>query len=108
MTGNIGRTGIVDEANCYLNQRVLKLDCISKSYLLAYLIKYKKEIMQLGKGTAQLNLSLEDLKHLKVKNSISEINEFQKYDPIFNSLINTKLLIKKASEIKHFLLSKYF
>lgn len=108
MTGNIGRTGIVDEINCYLNQRVLKLECISKSYLLAYLIKYKKEIIQLGKGTAQLNLSLEDLKHLKVKNSITEINEFQKYDPIFNSLINTKLLIKKASEIKHFLLSKYF
>ena len=40
MTGNIGRTGIVDEDNCYLNQRVLKLECMSKSYLLAYLIKH--------------------------------------------------------------------
>ena len=108
MTGNIGRTGIVDEDNCYLNQRVLKLECMSKSYLLAYLIKYKNEIIQLGKGTAQLNLSLEDLKNVKVKNSISEIYKFQKYDPVFNSLINIKLLIKKAREIKRFLLSKYF
>ena len=108
MTGNIGRSGIVDETNCYLNQRVLKLDCDSKSYLLAYLIKYKNEIIQLGKGTAQLNLSLEDLKQLAVKNTISDIKEFKRYDSIFESLINTKLIIKKAKEIKQILLSKYF
>ena len=108
MTGNIGRSGIVDENNCYLNQRVLKLDCSSKGYLFAYLVKYKKDIIQLGKGTAQLNLSLEDLKQLLVKNTKTKINEFKQYDSIFNSLINTKLVVKKAKEIKQILLSKYF
>ena len=108
MTGNIGRSGIVDENNCYLNQRVLKLGCSSKAYLFAYLIKYKKDIIQLGKGTAQLNLSLEDLKQLLVKNTETEIGSFKQYDSIFDSLINTKLVIKKAKELKQILLSKYF
>ncbi|KDE44804.1 restriction endonuclease subunit S, partial [Metamycoplasma hyosynoviae] len=80
MTGNIGRTGIVDEDECYLNQRLLKLRSQSSSYLFAYLQKYKKEIIQLGKGTAQLNLSLDDLKKLKVFNSYEEIVAFKKYD----------------------------
>lgn len=108
MTGNIGRVGIVDENNCYLNQRVLRLDCQSKSYLFAYLIKYKNEIIQLGKGTAQLNLSLEDLKRLQVHNSDSEIKQFSKYDCIFDSLFECKLIIKKAKDLKAILLNKYF
>ncbi|MDC8900126.1 restriction endonuclease subunit S [Metamycoplasma hyosynoviae] len=108
MTGNIGRTGIVDEDECYLNQRLLKLSSQSSSYLFAYLQKYKKEIIQLGKGTAQLNLSLDDLKKLKVFNSYEEIVAFKKYDWIYNSLLNCKLVIKKAKQIKKILLSKYF
>lgn len=108
MTGNIGRTGIVDEENCYLNQRVLKLQSKSKLYLLCYLIKYKQEIIQLGKGTAQLNLSLEDLNNLVVRNTINEIENFAKNDVIFNRLLNVKLQIKKLRKIKNDLLSKYF
>lgn len=108
MTGNIGRTGIVDEENCYLNQRVLKLQAKSKLYLLCYLIKYKQEIIQLGKGTAQLNLSLEDLNNLVVRNTINEIENFAKNDVIFNRLLNVKLQIKKLRKIKNDLLSKYF
>ena len=108
MTGNIGRSGIVDENNCYLNQRVLKITSVSSSYLFAYLHKYKKEIIQLGKGTAQLNLSLDDLKKLKVFNSNDEISSFKKYDCLYSSLLNCKLVIKKAKQIKQLLLSKYF
>ncbi len=108
MTGNIGRYGIVDDNNCYLNQRVLKITSVSKSYLLAYLQKYKNQIIQLGKGTAQLNLSLEELKQLKVFNSYAEISAFGRYDYIFDLLLNCKLVIKKAKKIKQLLLSKYF
>ena len=108
MTGNIGRSGIVDENNCYLNQRVLKTTSISSSYLFAYLLKHKKDIIQLGKGTAQLNLSLDDLKRLKVYNSYAEIAAFKKYDYLYNSLLNCKLIIKKANQIKQLLLAKYF
>ena len=108
MTGNIGRVGIVDEENCYLNQRVLKVICKSKLYLYAYLIKYKGIIITLGKGTAQLNLSLEDLNKLIINNSLEEINKFSKYDYIFDYLVNIKLQIKKLKEIKSKLLEKYF
>lgn len=108
MTGNIGRSGIVDEENCYQNQRILKISCISQLYLLCYLNKYKNNIIQLGKGTAQLNLSLEDINNLTVFNSPKEISKFSKYDAIFDELLNIKLQIKKLKSIKKSLLNKYF
>ena len=108
MTGNIGRSGIVDENNCYLNQRFLKIVSKSKLYLYDYLIKNKSKIITLGKGTAQLNLSLEDLNELIVNNSIEEINKFSKYDYLFDYILNLKLQIKKLKEIKSKLLEKYF
>lgn len=108
MTGNIGRTGIVDESGCYLNQRLLNIKCKSKLYLYCYLMKYKSKIILLGKGTAQLNLSLEELKQLKVLNSKNEINYFSKYDFIFELILINKLKIKKLLKIKDLLLSKYF
>ena len=108
MTGNIGRTGIVDENNCYLNQRVLKICSPSKLYLFCYLNKYKSDIIQLGKGTAQLNLALDDLNKLIVNNSIEEINHFQKYDYIFETMLKIKIENNKLSKIKQNLLSKYF
>lgn len=108
MTGNIGRCGIVDEDNCYLNQRVLLLKSKSNLYLFCFLLKYKANIVLLGKGTAQLNLSLEDLNKLKVKNSMCEIKSFNKYDCIFDNLVNIKLQIKKLKQIKQLLLLKYF
>lgn len=108
MTGNIGRTGIVDEDNCFLNQRVLKVSSKSKLYLLCYLTKYKKDIIQLGKGTAQLNLSLDDLNKMTVYNSNEEIDMFKEYDYIFNIMLNNRIKNKKLKEIKQNLLSKYF
>lgn len=108
MTGNVGRLGIVDEPNCFLNQRVLKLDCLSKLYLYLYLKKYKNKIIQLGKGTAQQNLSLQDLNLLDVLNSFEEIKEFKNYDFYFEYLLNIKLKIKKLKEEKELLLKKYF
>lgn len=108
MTGNIGRVGIVDEENCLLNQRVLKIICKSKSYCYCYLKKYQQDIIQLGRGTAQKNLSLFDLNNLLVHNSISEIICYQKYDSLFDMLLQNKLKIKKAQNLKSYLLSKYF
>jgi len=108
MTGNIGRTGIVDEDNCFLNQRVLKISSKSKLYLLCYLNKYKKDIIQLGKGTAQLNLSLDDLNKMTIYNSSEEIDYFKKYNYIFDIMLNNRIKNKKLNEIKQNLLSKYF
>ena len=108
MTGNIGRSGIVDEDNCYLNQRVLKVKSDSNLYLFCYLLKYKKKIISLGKGTAQLNLSLEDLNNIIVKNDVLEIKSFAKYEILFKKLINIKLQLKQLVKIKQTLLLKYF
>ena len=108
MTGNIGRTGIVDEKYCFLNQRVLKLDCVSKAYLHCYVKKYKGNIINLGKGTAQQNLSIVDLKSLIVKNSLNEIDNFKKYDTFFEIILNLKMQIKELNNIKKILLDKYF
>jgi type I restriction enzyme S subunit len=108
MTGNIGRVGIVDDKNCYLNQRVLKITANSKLYLFSYLTKYKKEIIQLGKGTAQQNLSLQDLYELKVNNSKEEITRYSEFDYIFDLMLNYKFQIRKLKTEKDLLLKKYF
>lgn len=108
MTGNIGRVGIVDDNNCYLNQRVLKLASKSKLYLFLYLTKYKTDIINLGKGTAQQNLSLQDIYDLKVYNSKEEIEQFAQFDYIFDLLLQYKLEIRKLRQEKDLLLKKYF
>ena len=108
MTGNIGRCGIVDEDNCYLNQRVLKVDCKSKLYIFYFLLKYKNDIVSLRRRTAQKNLSINNLYLLDVNNSISEISIFGNYDYLFYKLVNLKLQIKKLMELKKTLLIKYF
>ena len=108
MTGNIGRVGIVDENDCYLNQRVLKLTSQSKLYLFSYLTKYKIDIINLGKGTAQQNLSLQDLYELDVHNTKEEIKQYAQYDFIFDLLLKYKLQIRKLKQEKDLLLKKYF
>ena len=108
MTGNIGRIGIVDEDYCYLNQRVLKINCFSKLYCWCYLKKYKNKIIELGKGTAQVNLSLEEFQNLVLKNSSDEIKSFSKYDFIYDEMVSLKIKIKNLKAIKDNLLAKYF
>ena len=108
MTGNIGRVGIVDEMNCYLNQRVLKLTSPSKLYLFSYLLKYKKDIISLGKGTAQQNLSLQDLNEMNIYNTKDEVEKYKQYDFIYDLLLKYKVEIKKLKFEKELLLKKYF
>lgn len=109
MTGNVGRVGVVDDHNCLLNQRVLKIMCCSPSYLLGYLITHKNEIVALGKGTAQKNLSLQELKDLFIHNSENEIARFGKAnDDLYAELVLLKMKIRKLRDMKKALLSKYF
>lgn len=108
MTGNIGRVGVVSEENCYLNQRLLKIKCESKSYAFAYFLKHQQEIITLGKGTAQANLSLEDLRKCYVYNSEEEIKAFAKYDYLFELYVNIQTKINALVSNKQLLLKKYF
>jgi len=62
LTGNVGRVCIVDSEKLLLNQRVAKLHPISGknrafAYFMARNTEFKNSMLQLAKGTAQLNLS---------------------------------------------------
>ena len=108
MTGNVGRVGIVNESNCILNQRCVSIESPSKLYSYCYFLKKKQNVILLAKGTAQLNLSLDDLNNLYVSNTIKEIMEFSKFDILYDLIVSYSMKIKKLKEIKEKLLFKYF
>lgn len=109
MTGAyLGRCGIVDEDNCFQNQRILKVCCESKAFCYTCLKMYQNEIFQLGKGSAQPNLSLDDFYNYEINFKSSIIKEFKKFDALFDYILYHKIENKKLYKIKSFLLSKYF
>ena len=109
MTGAyLGRSGIVDEENCYLNQRVLKIECESKAFLYCFLKIYQNDILALGKGSAQQNLSLADLNNFRVDYSLADIMKFQKNDSYIQFILNYKIIIKRLKNLKQKYLKKFF
>ena len=109
MTGAyLGRTGIVDCTNCYLNQRILKIVCNSRSLVYIYLKLNEKNIFNLGRGSAQPNLSVVDFLNIKVPFTKKNIKDFQKYDSVFDMILKSKILTRKLTHLKKLLLSKYF
>jgi|GEM_PF-1971498 hypothetical protein len=109
MTGAyLGRLGIVDEDNCYLNQRVLKISGMSKSFLYCFLKYNQNEIFSLGKGSAQPNLSITDLNIFPVNYSHNTIKSFCFNDKYIDYIINLKQEIKKLKILKQNYLHKFF
>ena len=109
MTGAyLGRSGIVDEENCYLNQRVLKISSVSKSFLYCFLKYNQNEIFNLGKGSAQPNLSLSDLNCFPVNYDINDINSFCENDKYIDLIINLKIETRKLKTLKEQYLTKFF
>ena len=96
MTGAyLGRCGIVDEDNCFQNQRILKVCCESKAFCYTCLKMYQNEIFQLGKGSAQPNLSLDDFYNYEINFKSSIIKEFKKFDALFDCILHYKIENKK-------------
>lgn len=109
MTGAyLGRCGIVNETDCYQNQRILKVVGESKSFTYTFLKTNEKAIFSLGKGSAQPNLSLQDFYQMKVPYSVTDIKNFKKFDVLFEMMLSIKLKQQKAKEEKQQLLKKYF
>lgn len=109
MTGAyLGRSGIVDENNCYLNQRVLKICSSSKSFLYCFLKFNQNDIFNLGKGSAQPNLSLSDLNCFPVNYDINSIKLFSKNDKYIDLIINLKMENRKLKAMKEQYLIKFF
>ncbi|MEA4162719.1 restriction endonuclease subunit S [Mycoplasma sp. 4404] len=108
MTGYVGRTGIVDSEDCYLNQRIIKITCESKALIYTYLLMDKENISSLGRGSAQPNLSISDFLNIKVPFDENDVNYFKKYDYIFDAILKNRMNIRKLTNLKKHLLSKYF
>lgn len=72
LTGNIGRVCIVDRPNLLLNQRVakLKLQNGNQDSLFVYILfrqdAFKNHLLQIARGTAQLNLSPVEASKMKI------------------------------------------
>lgn len=108
MTGEVGRIGIVDETNCLLNQRVLKVSSNSSAYTFAYLTKNYTNISSIGKGSVQQNLSVNDLYKLNVIHSLESIKKFSKYNVLIDKYISLKTENQKLNELKQLYLKKFF
>lgn len=106
MTGDVGRAGIVDEENCLLNQRVLKVDSFSKFFSYFTLIVYSEEIKSLAKGSVQQNLGLKELNKMQIP--FGEKNSYLQYDFIINKLIEISKNKAKLKELKQLYLKKFF
>lgn len=98
MTGNVGRTCIVDENDCLLNQRVGKLVAQKIDPLYLYHVistpRFIAKMISGGQGGAQDNLSSKDIKNYVL--AIPEIDEQHKIAD-FLSAIDDKI---KAEETK--------
>jgi hsdS len=108
MTGEVGRVGIVDEINCLLNQRVLKVYNHSNSYTYAYLKSNYNTISSISKGSVQQNLSTTDLNCLSIYHSINDIIDFKKYDLLFDKILKLKQENIKLNKLKQLYLAKFF
>ena len=108
MTGEVGRVGIVDEINCLLNQRVLKVYNYSNSYTYAYLKSNYNTISSISKGSVQQNLSTTDLNCLSIYHSINDITNFKKYDLLFDKILKLKQENIKLNKLKQLYLAKFF
>lgn len=71
LTGNVGRTCIVDQNDCLLNQRVAKINVrpqFDKKFIYYYFQtnRFSGYMQLLAQGAAQDNLSIKDLKNFKI------------------------------------------
>ena len=111
LTGNVGRTALVDEENLLLNQRVSRIICDENSVAFAYALFRCEEtrsfLEDISKGTAQLNLSPVELLNVKVDYDLNLIKEFGiKFNKLLKIIINNSKQIKILEKFKDNLLVK--
>ena len=106
MTGEVGRCGIVDQENCLLNQRVLKVSGGSPFLTLFSLIVYSDNIRSLAKGSVQQNLGLKELSKFAIP--VGKLESYQKYDVIIDELLSIAAIQRKIVELKNLYLRKFF
>lgn len=113
LTGNVGRTCIVTYDNLLLNQRVAKIkpkNIINRMFLYIILrqLDFKKRLIYLAKGTAQLNLSPIETGQIKI--IIPSEEYLKKYADMMNSkfdmMLNNSIENIALSELRDTLLPR--
>ena len=113
LTGNVGRVCIVDRDGLLLNQRVAKLHPKDKrntffTYALFRQDSFKQYLIQIAKGTAQLNLSPVETGNMKIVLANQDILlQFCEIgQPIFDNIILNCMEIITLSTMRDTLLPK--
>lgn len=113
MSGNtIGKVGIIASSrkNIFINQRVLIIKTTSSNIAYSYFIlrdkKIRNIIEQLGRNSAQPNISEESLRNIKI--CIPDINILNKYNKIckkyFEEIIHNRIENESLISLRNFLL----
>ena len=116
MTGNVGRTSIVNKENCLLNQRVAKLDFYNPNYkeLIFQILScdnFTLQMEQQGQGAAQKNIKNSDIENYEfyAPTSLSECKNvallLSSVDAIIESELHKQRLL---SILKSALLQQLF
>ena len=107
LTGNVGRVCVVDKQNLLLNQRVAKLQPIKEYnrafvYLLFRNSILHYQLIQLARGTAQLNLSPIETGDLKVIIPSDEVllQYSNVVTPIYKAIISNKKTTISLNDIR--------
>lgn len=113
LTGNVGRCCLVDTTELLLNQRVAKLQPINErdrayTYFLFRQPQIKQLLEEMGKGTAQSNLSPIETSNMELiipdKEKLTEFSAIA--TPWLNKLLFNKKAIQTLSNLRDSLLPK--
>ena len=113
LTGNIGRCCMVDRDNLLLNQRVALLSPRQQRdwaaiYTLFRLSSFKNILIDMGKGTAQSNLSPIETSNMTLL--LPEQKVFDKFSkiatPLLNKFLNNRYQIRTLEKLRDTLLPK--
>jgi len=113
LTGNVGRCCLVDTNDLLLNQRVAKLHPIKErdrafTYFLFRQPQIKQLLVEMGKGTAQSNLSSIETSNMElIIPDEGKLNEFSAIStPWLNKILFNKRSIQTLVVLKEILLPK--
>lgn len=113
LTGNVGRCCLVDTKDLLLNQRVAKLEPVKErdrayTYFLFRLPQIKQQLEEMGKGTAQSNLSPIETSNMElIIHDESRLEEFSAIaTPWLNKLLFNKKSIQTLTQLRDSLLPK--
>ena len=112
LTGNVGRVGIVAEANCLLNQRVAVLQpssefMLSGLYFFFRNTAFQNQMIGIARGTAQANLSpVETLELFMPYDSELFESLCKKVDPLFRLILANRVEANRLSALRDTLLPK--